>query len=109
LVADVQQQIRGFAIMDFSQEEARLNLLAVAPGYRRSGIGRRLVEWLQKSALVAGISVIYLEVRASNRGAHAFYEKLGYRKIARLSGYYGRESAIQMARDLWCAAPSDTT
>lgn len=90
--------------MRFGREEAHLDLLAVRPSYRRAGIGRQLIEWLEKSALVAGISVIYLEVRENNKTAQAFYKKLGYCRVTRLSGYYrGRESAIGMARDLWCS------
>ncbi len=100
----------AFAIMRFGDEEAHLDLLAVRPKYRRAGVGRRLIEWLEKSALVAGVSVIYLEVRANNKEARAFYERLGYLKVKRLRGYYrGRESAICMARDLWCTTQSAAT
>lgn len=95
--------LAGFAIMRFGEEHAHLDLLGVAPGARRAGVGRGLVEWLETSALVAGISIIYLEVRATNDGALAFYERLEYQAIDRIPGYYeGRESAIRMARDLCC-------
>jgi GNAT superfamily N-acetyltransferase len=63
--------MRGFAIMEFLEEEAHLNLLAVDPSYRRAGLGRRLVRWLEESCTVAGSFVVYLEVRASNPGARA--------------------------------------
>jgi len=103
LAADIGQSLIGFAIMDFDYEEAHLNLLAVSEEHQRNGIGTRLVKWLEKSALVAGISVIYLEVRASNENAQTFYQQLGYRKIQHVFGYYqGREAAVRMARDLWC-------
>ena len=104
------KRIIAFAIMRFGEEEAHLDLLAVMPNDRRTGNGRRLIEWLEKSALVAGVSVIYLEVRDNNKDAQAFYEKLGYRRVKRLPGYYrGRESAICMARDLWCSTLSTAT
>lgn len=106
LVARRRRRPVGFAIMRFGEEEAHLDLLAVRAKFRRAGVGRRLVEWLEQSALVAGISVIYLEVREDNREAQAFYRRLGYSRAARLAGYYqGRESAILMARDLWCTEP----
>ncbi len=60
-------RMRGFAIMEFLEEEAHLSLLAVDPSYRRAGLGRRLVRWLEESCTVAGSFVVYLEVRASNR------------------------------------------
>lgn len=110
LVARHHGLVAGFAIMRFGREEAHLDLLAVRPKYQRAGLGRRLMEWLEKSALVAGISVIYLEVRENRHDARAFYEKLGYRGVKRLPGYYrGRESAICMGRDLWSSAPSAST
>ena len=93
--------------MHFGMEEARLNLLAVKPEYQRGGLGRQLVRWLEKSALTAGISVIYLEVRARNQPALAFYRQLGYRQVAEMPRYYGgRESALQMAHDLWREVPA---
>lgn len=107
LVGHVGKRVVGFAIMDFGEDEAHLNLLAVAPDYRRTGIGRRLIKWLEKSALVAGIRIVSLELRANNRMAQDFYEKLGYRKIALVPGYYrGRESALRMTHDLWCPTPA---
>ena len=42
-----------------------------------------------------------LEVRADNAGARAFYERLGYRRLALLPGYYqGREDALRLERSL---------
>ena len=64
-------------------------------------MGRRLVEWLEKPALVAGVAAVFLEVRESNHGAQTFYERLGYRQLARLANYYqGRESAIRMGHEI---------
>lgn len=105
LVAEADGRIAGFAVMWFGVEEARLNLLAVRPEIRRRGLGRRLVQWLEKAAVVAGISVVYLEVRARNLPAQRFYQGLGYHRVGEIAGYYqGRESAVRMGRDLWAAA-----
>ena len=110
LVARERARTAGFAIMRFAVEDAHLDLLAVSPAYRRLGVGRGLIAWLEESALVAGISVVYLEVRADNDAARSFYAKLGYRPIQRVPRYYdGRETAIRMARDLWCDVSIDTT
>ena len=110
LVAEQGALAVGFAIMRFAVDDGHLDLLAVRPAHRRAGIGRGLVAWLERSALVAGLSVVYLEVRAGNAPALAFYEALGYRRIQRLRGYYqGRETAIRMARDLWCPAATGAT
>lgn len=100
VVARSREPLIGFAIMHFLEEHAHLLLLAVAPAYQRSGTGRQLLEWLEKSARVAGIATIHLEVRASNHSARAFYRTLGYRNAQVVPGYYGRESAVRMIRIL---------
>lgn len=102
VVARLGAQMIGFAIAQFGDEEANLNLLAVRQDCQRLGIGRKLVDWLEDSARVAGISVVRLQVRTCNTAAQRFYKRLGYREVGRIERYYaGRESATLMARDLW--------
>ena len=99
VVARVREGIAGFGILRYGLEEARLNLFAVDRAWRGQGIGRRLLEWLERPARVAGLARIVLEVRADNAGAHAFYQRLGYRTLERMPGYYGgREAAVRMGR-----------
>lgn len=94
-------RIAAFAIMQFGDELAHLNLLAVAPEHRRQGLGRQLMEWLTATALEAGVLRIDLELRADNTGARAFYERLGFREAGSIAGYYqGRETALRMSRRL---------
>lgn len=101
LVARMGPQLAGFAIMEFHDADAHLNLLGVVPQRQRHGIGRRLLHWLEASALTAGTFDIRLEVRASNAAARAFYANLGYREDGEVAGYYqGRENAVRMSRDL---------
>ena len=93
--------LAGFAIMRYSDDVAHLNLLAVAPAHRRRGVGRKLLQWLEETALTAGTFVIGLELREGNDAAHAFYRALGYRELGQIPGYYqGVESAIRMVRDV---------
>ena len=101
LTAWAGRQLVGFALMQFFDEHAHLNLLAVEPAYRHAGIGRRLIEWLEETARVGGIVCVNLEVRAGSAGARAFYRQLGYRETRTLPGYYGgREAAVCMTHDL---------
>jgi ribosomal-protein-alanine N-acetyltransferase len=103
LVACIHGNIAGFAIMRYGDDDAHLDLLAVAPPYRRAGLGRQLLEWLEKCAIVAGIFKVDLEVRAANEGAQIFYKRMGYRTLVHLPGYYqGIEAALRMGRDLSC-------
>ncbi len=108
LTARTRRALIGFAIMQFQEEDAHLNLLAVKPGHQRMGLGLRLVRWLEKSALVAGISSVNLEVRAKNRGARAFYQAIGYFEVALIPRYYrNREPAVRMAHTLRLGRWSD--
>ncbi len=101
LAARTGGKLAGFAIMQFSDITAHLNLLAVEPKYEGLGIGRRLVEWLEETAITAGTFDIGLEVRAANVGARWFYRRLGYREDRCIAGYYCRvENAVRMVRDL---------
>jgi ribosomal protein S18 acetylase RimI-like enzyme len=91
----------GFGIMKYGDDEAHLLLLAVRPGHARHGVGRRLVDWLESSARVAGIVRVTLEARHSNDEARAFYQRLGYAQTQVLPGYYGgREASVRMSKAL---------
>src|SRR5262249_50061507 len=101
LVARHSRSVVGFAVMRYGDDVAHLNLLAVDPAHRRSGLARRMMTWLEETALTAGTFIIGLELRATNTAALAFYTSLGYRELGRVSGYYqGVENAIRMARDV---------
>ena len=101
LVASVDGLMSGFAIMKFRDEESHLFLLAVATRMQRTGIGRELLAWLEKSCRTAGMRQIRVEVRANNYSARKFYERSGYRFIGQVAGYYDkRESAVVMVKTL---------
>jgi [ribosomal protein S18]-alanine N-acetyltransferase len=101
LVASLDGELAGFAIMRFGDLDAHLFLLAVAPRLRRTGIGRALLVWLEKSCRTAGIQNVRLEVRWGNRQARCFYLENGYRILGQVSGYYDRrEAAVLMGKSL---------
>ena len=101
LVACDASHIQGFAVMRFGDEHAHLALLCVDAGRQRRGIASRLTKWLVKSAQVAGITSIELEVRADNLAALAFYRRLAFSETQWLPGYYSdRIAARRMVRTL---------
>lgn len=107
LVARSGPEIAGFATMTYGDRDAHLALLAVTPRWQRTGIGTRLLAWLEETALIAGIERIDLEVRESNADARAFYLRSGYIEGALARGYYrGREHALRMHRRLRSAPPA---
>jgi ribosomal-protein-alanine N-acetyltransferase len=108
VVADICKNIAGFAIMRYGDDDAHLDLLGVLPRYRRSGVGHQLLGWLEECAVTAGIFRVALEVREGNEGAQRFYNRMGYRPLVHIPGYYqGVEAALRMGRDLSCRTPDD--
>jgi ribosomal-protein-alanine N-acetyltransferase len=96
-----QNPLAGFILAQFGDESVHVALLAVADDYRRQGLGRRLIHWVEETATVAGLFLVRLEVRATKREARRFYASLGYRETGRVTGYYsGIEDAIKLSRDL---------
>jgi ribosomal-protein-alanine N-acetyltransferase len=101
IVAREGRGVGGFAIMEFYDAHAHLNLLAVHAALRRRGVGRALVDWLESSSRVAGIFLVRLELRTGNSAAQSFYERLGYASTGVSERYYaGQEDALRMQHDL---------
>ena len=89
----------GFAVMTFGDERAHLVLLAVRLTHQRRGIARRMIQWLLRSAVIAGTASIHVELRADNGPAYALYRAMGFAETLRVPGYYrGRETAVRMIR-----------
>jgi ribosomal-protein-alanine N-acetyltransferase len=91
----------GFAAMDFhfTERRAHLVLLAVVSAWRRQGVGRELLVWLEKMAVLGGIRAVQAEVRAENAGARRFYASLGFEETPpRPRDYSGREDALAQRR-----------
>lgn len=77
--------------------DGQVQVLKVAtdPAYRRRGIAQELLARIARDARDLGATEMTLEVRLSNTGAHAFYERLGLKRIGVRPRYYSdREDAV---------------
>lgn len=67
------------------------------PSWQRRGYGRALVERLLESLRQVGVPAVHLGMLARNRGARAFYHRLGFVKLgvpsSGLLTYLGRSTA----------------
>lgn len=94
-------RVVGYAGLELSAlgGEADIVNLAVDPAHRRHGVGRRLVGAARAFCRTRGVPLLWLRVRASNRGARAFYRRCGFRAVGRFRGYYDDppEDAFLMA------------
>jgi [ribosomal protein S18]-alanine N-acetyltransferase len=82
-------------------DEVEVLDVAVAPEWRRRGVGASLLQQIF-SSLPEDVARVLLEVRASNRAGRALYHKLGFSEDGRRKNYYpkadgSREDALLMS------------
>ncbi len=99
-VVTVEQRIVGVMLAQWILDEGEVLAVAVAPSHRRCGLGRALVRALLDRLTEAGVAQVWLEVRAGNLGALAFYAEQGFRVVGRRTRFYGHEDALLMARPI---------
>jgi ribosomal-protein-alanine acetyltransferase len=96
----------AYGVLLFAPGEVQLLNLTVAPGARRQGIGRALLQRFLDDARARGAEQCFLEVRVTNEAAIALYMQEGFAAVARRAGYYPaaeaglREDALVMRRAL---------
>ena len=92
--------VLGYAVLSAVLDEGNLDNIAVAPHCRRQGVADALLSALTKFGRTS-LSVLLLEVRASNLPAIALYEKHGFVPVGRRKNYYEspREDALLMTLD----------
>ena len=95
----------GFILIRVVLDEAEILTLAVRPGARRQGLGRRLVERACVAAKDAGAAILFLEVAEDNAAARVLYARAGFVEIGRRKAYYAspdgrRIDALVLHRDL---------
>ena len=89
------QRIAGFLVSrPVADDQRELLNLAVAPEFRRRGVGRDLLAGL----LGESPGAIFLEVRESNHAARNIYKSMGFQEVGNRPGYYENplEAAIVM-------------
>lgn len=118
--ADVDGEVVGALGLAMAVDEAHVLDLAVAPEWRRQGIGAVLVDRARTLARDdLGATAMTMEVRQGNAAARGLYRRLGFREEGRRPAYYpdggpdgGREAAVLLwDRDLGDPDPgfSETT
>jgi Acetyltransferases len=110
---DAQRRLVGFLLglvdRDASVGRGRGQLLGsghiiavgVAPEARRQGHARRLLEAAERGFRRRGITVVHLEVHATNVAARQLYTTAGYHVTQRLVRYYvDGDDALKMVKAL---------
>ena len=77
----------GFSLSRSSLDEEELLLFAVDPGFRRKGLGQRMLIELVDAARARGVRRLMLEMRRGNP-AESLYRAFGFRPIGERKNYY---------------------
>lgn len=99
-IAELPGGIAGFILARIeNNRRAHLLTLDVVPASRRHGIGLALMEDVHRILKQRKITATVLEVGTGNFPAQCLYERLHYRYMETLPGYYnGKEDAYRMLR-----------
>lgn len=103
LIARVGGEIVGYAGMLRSLDDGHITTVAVDPAWQRRGIATRLLLALARGAIDRGCLSLTLEVRMSNSGAQALYQRFGFVPAGVRRGYYpetGEDALVMWARDI---------
>jgi ribosomal-protein-alanine acetyltransferase len=97
-------ELLGYAGVEVSALWGEMDVIniAVAAAQRRQGVGRLLLERIISLCRRRRVPLLWLRVRASNRGAQRFYRQMGFRVRGRFQGYYvdPDEPAVIMAMEV---------
>jgi ribosomal-protein-alanine N-acetyltransferase len=95
------QELVGYLVISRYVDAWHVMNVAVEPGHRRHGIATTMLERLFELTAGRGRRGYTLEVRVSNDGAVALYERLGFKPRGVRRGYYtdNREDALIMWKD----------
>ena len=99
LVARINGRIVGYICANQVLDEGHILNVTVHPEYRRQHIASDMIRHMIGLFRLNNCSVIFLEVRASNRAAIGMYELAGFRVIGVRKRYYTLpdEDAVNMA------------
>jgi ribosomal-protein-alanine N-acetyltransferase len=99
---ELDDELKGFAIMHMLFEDATLMDICVLPQYQGKGFGKFLLGAIIEIAVQGGAERVMLEVRASSDAVIAFYKATGFEQTGTRPNYYqhkhGKEDAILMER-----------
>jgi ribosomal-protein-alanine N-acetyltransferase len=88
LVLEEEGSVKGFLVAQTVGGEWEIENVAIQPDARRRGLGTRLVGEFLDLAGAQRATAVFLEVRESNRGARALYEKWAFVESGRRPRYY---------------------
>jgi ribosomal-protein-alanine N-acetyltransferase len=102
LVGRIAEKVAGFVVARIAAGELEVLNMAIDATARRRGLGSALLQAIEAEGRAQRAGAMHLEVRESNQGARAFYERHGFRKSGMRAGYYREplENAVLLEKKL---------
>ena len=103
LVGRVDASVVGYAGLMIVADEGHITTVAVDPAWHRHHIATRLLVTLTRQAAQRGVKDLTLEVRMTNHGAQAMYQRFGFAPAGARKGYYvdnGEDALVMWAHDI---------
>ena len=96
------EEVVGYLMAFYQGPGFEIGNIAVAPDYRRRGLGHQLLSEALRVAVEGGRQTAGLTVRESKAGAIRLYESFGFKRIGISPGYYRSppEDALLMRKEL---------
>jgi ribosomal-protein-alanine N-acetyltransferase len=88
MVAEYEDRVVGAMVYELHKSRIHVLNFAVAPEFRRSGVGSQMLAKLTAKLSTQRRSRIILEVRETNLAAQLFFRENGFRAVSVLHGYY---------------------
>lgn len=103
VVARVDGEVVGYSGLFKAVDDGHITTVAVDPAWHRHGIATRMLLVLARGAIQRGCANLTLEVRMSNSGAQALYQRFGFVPAGVRKGYYpetGEDALVMWANDV---------
>lgn len=100
VVAELDGRMTGYGIIYFVLDEAEIARIAVEDSCRRQGVGREILNQVEKICKEKGITRLLLDVRESNEAARGFYLSYGFIEDGARKNFYDmpKENAVLMSK-----------
>ena len=101
-VAENEGKVVGYCIIYYVMDEAEIARIAIGEDVRRQGVGNGLLYYTCECCREKQIERLLLDVRESNEGAIAFYQKYGFQTDGMRKHFYEmpKENAVLMSMSL---------
>jgi len=94
----IDEQVLGYFVATHSPDSIDLLNICIHPKHQHQGLGTQLFAYLTQQLQTLNLNTIFIEVRASNKSALLFYQKLGFNLIDSRKKYYSNGEDAKILR-----------